>query len=106
MRVIACVSILFIWGGSAQSAPIHAGHEAFVLAVAVTDDGKVAASADANGSLRLWPALDGSREPVVVAARAATALAIARDREQLVIAGLDAVGQLRSEERRGGKECR
>src|SRR5690242_9609340 len=38
-------------------------------ALAVTEDGTAAVSVDVAGSVRLWPALDGTREPVVMAMR-------------------------------------
>src|SRR5260221_4724678 len=80
MRCLALV-ILAACSGSSPDAPkptpkprqpataptvIHAGHSAMIEIVAVTDDGRVAASQDAMGGTRLWPALDGSAEPIVV----------------------------------------
>ena len=72
---------------------------------AVLDDGTAAVSADVHGALRFWPALDGSREPVIVPARRAVALAIARDAgsgdgsasanaSAIAIGALDSLGQL------------
>jgi hypothetical protein len=54
-------------------------HGAPLRAIAVSEDGAVAVSSDQHGSLRMWPSLDGKREPIVVAARAAIALAIVHD---------------------------
>lgn len=49
-----------------------------VIALAVTPDGGAALTSDAAGSVRLWPALDGSREPRVVRRNAPVELALAR----------------------------
>jgi hypothetical protein len=68
-------------------------HGSTIGVLAVTADGEVAATADAR-SVRLWPSLDGKHEPVVVAMRPPKTLAIARDGDAIVVAGLDAVGQL------------
>ena len=56
----------------------------------MTDDGSAAVSADQHGGIRLWPALDGSREPFVVTGAEPDALAIARDGDGFVIADHDA----------------
>jgi hypothetical protein len=63
-------------------------------ALAVTADGTVAVSADVAGSVRLWPALDGTLEPVVLAMRRPVALAMLRNGNDLEIAGIDGAGQL------------
>jgi hypothetical protein len=63
-------------------------------AVAVTHDGTTAVSADVDGHVRLWPSLDGSLEPVVVAMRRPVSLAIVRNGDNLAIAGIDGAGQL------------
>jgi hypothetical protein len=63
-------------------------------ALALTDDGEIAVSADFGGHLRLWPSLDGKREPVAIAGNPPTGLAIARDGDDVAIAGLDAAGGL------------
>ena len=46
--------------------------------VAVTPDGGAAITADLGGGIRLWPTLDGSREPRVVTLEPPTDLALAR----------------------------
>lgn len=76
---------------------ITAMHAATITALAITDDGTVAATTDAMRSARLWPTLDGTREPVVLTMRPPATLAITRTRgddADLVIAGLDDAGQL------------
>ncbi|HUS31829.1 MAG TPA: hypothetical protein VMZ53_25185 [Kofleriaceae bacterium] len=70
---------------------IHGASDIAVLAV--TEDGRAAVTADIR-SVRFWPRLDGKHEPVVVAMRPPAALAIARDGDGLLVAGLDAIGQL------------
>lgn len=63
-------------------------------ALAVVAEGTAAVSADVAGNVRLWPSLDGTREPVVIAMRRPVALAIMRAGQDLVIAGVDGAGQL------------
>ncbi len=58
---------------------IKAAHGAQIAVVAVSDGGEVALSIDESGGSRFWPALDGTREPVVVRGMTATDLAIVRD---------------------------
>ncbi len=62
--------------------------------IAVTADGNAAVTGDAARSLRLWPTLDGKREPLVLSMRTPAMLAIARDADAFVIAGVDSAGQL------------
>jgi hypothetical protein len=69
-----------------------AAHGADVVALGVTADGAAAASADRIGGLRLWPTLDGTREPVVIQGTAARAITVARDGDGFVIGTLDAAG--------------
>ena len=65
-----------------------------ITMLAITDDGRAAVTADFSRSARIWPTLDGKREPIVVALRQPTALALARDGSRLVIGALDPAGQL------------
>lgn len=71
----------------------HAIHNDLIRMLAATADGTAAVTADSIG-VRLWPALDGDHEPVVVAMTTPTALALARDGDDLVIAGLDRDGAI------------
>nr|MBA3542474.1 hypothetical protein [Deltaproteobacteria bacterium] len=64
-------------------------HGQAIDVLAVSEDGGVAVTADRQGGLRLWPALDGSREPVVIAGGETHALAIVRDGQDVAIAALD-----------------
>ncbi len=74
--------------------PIHALHGAPIAALALTEDGGAAITVDTLGATRLWPALDGSREPVVVAGVHPARLAIARAGERFAVAAIDATGAL------------
>lgn len=62
--------------------------------LAVTSDARSAVTADVHRSVRLWPTLDGKREPLVIHMRAPDMLAIVRDPDAFVIAGVDTAGQL------------
>ena len=73
---------------------VHAGHSGTIEIVAATDDGRAAVTQDATGGTRLWPALDGTLEPVVVHAVPARELVLGRDGAGFVIAGLDPAGAL------------
>jgi hypothetical protein len=75
--------------GGAEAPPAAA-----IAHVAVTPDGTAAATADENGDVRLWPALDGTRQPRVVIAPQAHALAIGPRADGFTIAVLDAAGGL------------
>lgn len=72
--------------------PLAAAHGAEIVALAATADGLAVASADRLGGLRLWPVLDGTREPVVITGSATRALTLARDGDGFVIGTLDAAG--------------
>src|SRR5262245_60147358 len=61
-----------------HGAAITAPHGSRIVNVAVADTGDAALTADVLGELRLWPTLDGTREPVVVRGPRARQLAIAR----------------------------
>ncbi len=78
--------------GPAETIPSAPGGE--IEALAVTEDGAAAVTSDAGGGIRIWPTLDGTREPVVVLAARAASLALVRDRAELVIADLDPAGAL------------
>lgn len=71
---------------------IAAPHGGSIVAVALTDAGDAALTADSFGLLRLWPSLAGDREPLVVRGGPARQLALGRDRGALVAALLDPAG--------------
>lgn len=73
---------------------VTGAHGGPIAMLAITREGDAAISADENGAFRLWPTLDGSREPVVVHASAPRALAVAHDGDGFVIANIDAANGL------------
>ncbi len=77
--------------------PQIAAHGHSIQLLAVSDDGTAAVTADFNRMIRVWPALDGTREPVVVTGPVPTALAIAHDGDGFAIAIEDAGGTLHVE---------
>src|SRR3569623_2152485 len=56
-----------------------ATHAGSIREVSVTDEGDAALTIDDDGTVRLWHALDGKREPLPVLAPATARGAIARD---------------------------
>ncbi|MGN6107612.1 MAG: hypothetical protein ACTHU0_21055, partial [Kofleriaceae bacterium] len=78
-----------------RSAPsVAAPHGATITALAISADGSAAVSADDLGGARLWPALDGSAEPRVVALPHTGALAIGAHPRGFAIAAIDDAGGL------------
>ena len=72
--------------------PLTAAHGSEIVAIAVTTDGTAVASADRLGGIRLWPVLDGTREPVVIHGTAPRAMALARDGDGFALTALDDAG--------------
>lgn len=72
--------------------PLTAAHGAEIVALGVTPDGAAVASADRLGGIRLWTALDGTREPVVIHGTAPRSITLARDGDGFAIGALDAAG--------------
>src|SRR5689334_18488725 len=72
----------------------HAGvaHSGAIDRVALSADGKGALTRDVVGGTRLWPTLDGQREPVVVPIRAPQAFALAKNDTGWTIFCVDASG--------------
>ena len=69
-----------------------APHGGNISVIAVAEHGDMALTLDTLGELRLWPALDGSREPVPVAATASRTLALARAGDGVVAGIVDDAG--------------
>lgn len=67
----------------------HARHGVPIAAVFATEDGGAVVSIDEANHARLWPSLDGAREPFVLPFAMATIAAIARDGDGFAIAALD-----------------
>ncbi|HEY6036616.1 MAG TPA: hypothetical protein VIV58_20205 [Kofleriaceae bacterium] len=72
--------------------PVGVPHGGFINHVAVTEQGDAAVSLDNIGGLRLWPALDGSREPVPFSVNGAAAIAISHAGKELLVGVLDEAG--------------
>jgi hypothetical protein len=72
----------------ARGAP-HAGT---IREVTVTDDGGAALTLDDADTVRLWPVLDCTREPIPVVAPAPAGVALLRDGDSVVAALLDDAG--------------
>src|SRR5688500_1088024 len=75
-------------------APITGAHGGIINAIAVTSDATAAVTGDPTGGLRLWPTLDGTREPIAIKAPVADALAIVKDGSGFAIAVTDAANQV------------
>ena len=67
-------------------------HGGSIREVAVTEGGEAAISVDQQGGIRVWPALDGSREAVPVIAPVPVAVAIARHGDEVVAGLIDEAG--------------
>jgi hypothetical protein len=76
--------------------PIAKGvpHGGQIVEIAATEPGDAALTLDAVGSVRLWPALDASRPPVVVSLVAPKQLALAHAGRDLLAAALDEAGAI------------
>src|SRR5512140_2549203 len=73
-------------------APLTAAHGAEIVALGVVPDGLAVASADRLGGIRLWAALDGTREPVVIQGAMPRSITLAYDGDGFAIGTLDAAG--------------
>ncbi|MEP6864464.1 MAG: hypothetical protein ABJE66_27830 [Deltaproteobacteria bacterium] len=72
--------------------PTGVPHGGIINRVAVSEQGDAAVSLDNVGGLRLWPALDGSREPVPFSVNGADLLAISHVGDELLVGVLDQAG--------------
>jgi hypothetical protein len=73
---------------------IEAPHGGSISLIAETSDGTAAVTADDLGGMRLWTALDGTREPLVVDVAMPHDLAIARHPDGFFVATLDSANNL------------
>ena len=69
-----------------------AAHVAAIDFVSLARDGSMAISRDATGSIRLWTALDGTAEPMVVPHRGAAFATVERHRSGATLFVVDAAG--------------
>lgn len=67
-------------------------HSANIREVAATEQGDAAVSLDLVGGLRVWTALDGTKEPVPISAPAPTQIAVAGTAFEVIVAVLDQAG--------------
>ncbi|MEZ4398640.1 MAG: hypothetical protein R3B06_01380 [Kofleriaceae bacterium] len=79
-------------GAEPAAAPRLAPHAGAIAAVVLDHDATAALSNDLRGGVRLWPTLDGTREPAVVPATGAVALDLARTGDGFVVGAIDASG--------------
>ncbi len=75
--------------------PIGVPHGGWIQRSAITEQADAAISLDSLGSLRLWPALDGTREPIAIELPNARSIAIAHAGGDLIVAVLDVSGSVR-----------
>ncbi len=78
-----------------EAAQLGAPHGGVIRRIAVTDRADAAVSLDSLGGVRVWPTLDGTREPVSIAMTDARGIAIAADGSELLVAILDGSGSAR-----------
>lgn len=78
--------------GKVGHGPVEAPHAGDIELLAITPDGGAAISCDDAGGVRLWPTLDGTREPRVVDVPEPKALAIGRRSDGFTVVELDDVG--------------
>ncbi|HEY1813978.1 MAG TPA: hypothetical protein VGG74_16620 [Kofleriaceae bacterium] len=71
-------------GSALEAPPLGA-----IQFAAVTPDGSSAITADAGGGVRLWPALDGTREPIVIEIDAPVDAAIEHAGSGFIVATID-----------------
>ncbi len=76
-------------------ASVGVPHVAAITLVALDPAGKAAMTRDSSGSVRLWPALDGSKEPLIVPIRDPRLMALAAHGEGWTLALLDGAGGAR-----------
>ncbi|MEZ4398639.1 MAG: hypothetical protein R3B06_01375 [Kofleriaceae bacterium] len=72
--------------------PRVAPHGATIAATALARDGAAALSVDVLGDVRLWPALDGSAEPVALPIHGALALELVASDDGFVVGAVDLSG--------------
>jgi hypothetical protein len=67
-------------------------HSANIREVSVAEQGDAAVTIDALGELRLWTALDGTRQPVPISSPAPSQIAVIRTAFEVVVGVLDQAG--------------
>ena len=64
-------------------------HSSNINAIAISMDGKAALSRDTVGGMRLWPSLDGSKQPFPIPARGAIKFSLVTDGSDFVVGYVD-----------------
>ena len=91
-RDAVAAPVLIAAAPAASSSVRGAPHAGSIREVSVTDEGDAALSIDDAGTVRLWPSLDGTREPIPVAATAVARAAIVHDGDGWLVGLLDDAG--------------
>jgi WD40 repeat protein len=76
----------------ARAAKRGAPHSSSIDRLVLSPDGKSALSRDNLGGVRLWTALDGTAEPMVVPVRGAQSFAVAAGDDTWLVAAVDSAG--------------
>jgi hypothetical protein len=71
---------------------VRGGHATSIVDVFLSPDASAALTLDGEGGVRLWPVLDGSREPVIIPIDDPNQLSLARTPTGFVLAMLDTIG--------------
>jgi hypothetical protein len=82
-------------GNPVVFASVGVPHVAAISLIALAPTGESALTRDGSGSVRLWPALDGSREPLIVPIRDPKLMALAARGSGWTLALLDGAGGAR-----------
>jgi hypothetical protein len=82
-------------GSKVVFASVGVPHVAAISLITVDPTGKAALTRDSSGGVRLWPALDGSREPLIVPIRDPRTMALGDRGDGWTLALLDAAGGAR-----------
>ncbi len=70
-----------------------AGHTSNIDQVAISGDGKAVLTRDQIGGMRLWPALDGSEEPIIIPVQGPQQMSVqTREQGGFTVAAIDASG--------------
>ncbi len=85
-------SVASIMPLATQTPPAGVPHGGLIAHLAVTDQADAAVSVDNLGGLRLWPTLDGTREPIPFAVSGAQTLAITHAGNELLVGVVDEAG--------------
>ena len=80
-----------------------AGHTSNIDLVVLSSDGKAALTRDQIGGTRLWPTLDGSREPIIIPVQGPQQLSVQSLEDGFTVAAVDSAGGAQIYELSDGK---